>query len=259
MSSSLIPGPVSATSTTTQAPSSKARTSMVSPAAENLKALSSRLWHARKSRSRSPETGGSGQGACGQRQATGGACRLRPRPGDLQQLAQQLAQVHRLGLERLRLQVGQLAQVAAEPGQPVHLACAGWPAPASSTVSSRLARAARMAVSGFLISWSRRRMKRRCTSACSPLAARARLRPRAAWPSACERQDRRRRRPPIGRPRQEDQRAEVGPQVEDRVRHAAGLRGRQASARPAASGSAAAARARRAFSPAGLHARPRKR
>ena len=46
-------------------PSSKARTSIVSPGRVNFKALSRRLCSARNSKSRSPCTGASGHGACG--------------------------------------------------------------------------------------------------------------------------------------------------------------------------------------------------
>ena len=223
MSSSRIPGPVSATSTATQAPSSKARISMVSPAAENLSALSSRLWRARKRRSRSPETGGSGQGASGRvsdMRAVAPSGRARAicsssfsRParstGSVSSGCVSISVILRrspLSRASRSTWVRRLASVA------------------SSQVSPRLARAARMAVSGFLISWSRRRMKRRWASACSPPArdtASSTRRRALAWSARKHGAGRPRRRPPAS----EHQGAGVGPQVEDGVGRQAGLEG----------------------------------
>jgi hypothetical protein len=120
ISSAGMPAPVSATSRSSPSSSSLARTSTVSPGAENLTALATRFWSAMNSRSRSPSMSGSGHGARGTV-----TLMVRWLAGDLGDrlghLVQQAGQVDRRRLDLLGLQVGQLAQVTDQPRDPVGL------------------------------------------------------------------------------------------------------------------------------------------
>ena len=126
-------------------PDSRARTSIRSPGAVYLIALSRRFSNASDSRSQSPRNCGSGQGARGRsrlsdRSAAPGCSRAISTAS-----ASRAVDVDRPAVQLAALDVGDLAQVGGQPAQPEHLRLdagrnASWSAPGRGRVT--LARAA---------------------------------------------------------------------------------------------------------------------
>ena len=188
-SSAGMPGPVSATSTTTVPAASRARTSIRSPGAVYLIALSTRLPTASASRSAVPAAPGQRPGR--PRQVEADAAIGRAGCSRAMSIASSSSAATSTGRRSssAALDVGDLAQVGGQPAQPHHLRLdAGRPASRSApaAVARRWPAAARIAVSGFFSSWSSRESSSRRSSA--PAAAllvqpppplRSRPRPRA--------------------------------------------------------------------------------